>query len=253
MSRRAVMVLLCLVLVLGCKSGQEPADTSKVTIYAAASTREAVEQIAREFKAETGIDVEISPGASSRLSRQISEGGPADLFLSADQANADYLKDKDLVGERRNLLGNRLVVVVPADSTLKLEKLDELPGKVKLLALAADGVPAGEYARDVLKHEKVAIWDQVKDRVAGGDDVRATLAHVEKGADAGFVYRTDTIGNSRVKIALEVDPQLHRPIEYPLILIKRPQIKENARKFYAYLRSDKAAAIFRQARFEVIE
>ena len=246
---------LCLALVAlaGCRS--ESAVTSApppVVIYVAASAKSAVEEIAKKFQTETGFSVEVSPGSSSRLAKQIVEGGPADIFISADQVNADLVKAKGLVAERRNLLGNRLAVVTPADSKLTLKTLTDLGGAgVTRLALALEKVPAGEYARQALR--KAGAWEQVKDKLVGGEDVRATLAFVEQGADAGIVYRTDVFGNSKVKTAFEVDAALHQPIEYPLVLLQRGNGTEPARRFYAYLASEPAAEVFRRVQFVVLK
>jgi molybdate transport system substrate-binding protein len=227
------------------------AENVPLKMYVAASTKEAVEIVVAQFQAQSGFTVEVSPGPSSKLAKQIVEGGPADLFLSADQANADYLADKRLVAERRNLLGNRLVVVVPSDSRAEIGSLTDLGGDgFQQLALALEKVPAGEYARQALN--KAGVWQRVEKKVIGGEDVRATLAFVERGASAGIVYATDPIGTSKVRVALEIAPDLHSPIEYPLVLIKRPSMNPGAAKLYEYMRSEPAKAVFRKAGFEVL-
>jgi molybdate transport system substrate-binding protein len=253
MQRHSLLLGVVFFAFAGCGSETPPSQPARsLTIYVAASTKEAVEEIAKTFQAETGVRVEVSPGPSSRLAKQIVGGGPADLFLSADQANADYLEEKQLVAKRRNLLANRLVVVTPADSQLKLSKLGDLAEKtIKQLALAMEKVPAGEYAREALG--KAGVWEQVKDKVIGGDDVRATLAFVERGADAGIVYKTDALGSSKVRIAFEIDPALHKPIEYPLVLIRREADHEAAEEFYQYLASEQVAEAFRRAQFVVLK
>lgn len=230
------------------KAGGNGGGSESIRILVAASTKEEVEDIARDFTSETGVKVEVSPGPSSGLVKQIEQGAPADLFLSADLASVDYLEFRNLVEQRRVLLKNKLVVVAPVDSPVRLKELKDLADpRVKRLALAEEKVPAGEYAREALK--RVGVWEQLKDRVVGGSDVRVTLQLVERGADAGLVYLTDTIDNSRVRVALEVEPGLHKPIEYPLVLIKRDSIKPAARRFYEQLGSAKAAAVFEKAKF----
>jgi len=222
-----------------------------VIVFAAASTKEAVEQAARDFQGQTDTPVEVSLGPSSGLAKQIEQGASADLFLSADQASADYLAAKQLVSERRNLLTNRLVVVVPADSDVGVRELRDLADpRIRRLALAEPKVPAGEYARQALR--KAGVWDKVEGRVVGGIDVRATLQFVARGeAEAGFVYRTDALGQSKVRVAVEVEPGLHDPIRYPLVLLRREPIREAARRFYEYLGSEKAAGVFEHAGFGV--
>ena len=224
----------------------------KVTILAAASTKTALDRVAKEFTEETNIEVAISPGPSSGLAKQIDQGAAADIFLSADQANADFLEGKGHVSERRNLLTNRLVVIVPADSKLKLTSLADLgQADVKKIAVGAEKVPVGEYSREAFKSAKML--EKVEKKFVGGVDVKATLQYVIRGeVEAGLVYTTDTRGVSKVKIAFEVDPSLHKPIEYPLVLVKREAISDAARKFYEYLAGERATAAFEDAGFGMI-
>jgi molybdate transport system substrate-binding protein len=242
-------LLLCAVPYLA--AAEAPAET--VHVFAAASTKDAVEEIARAFKEETGIAVDVTPAASSTLAKQIDKGADADLFLSADEDWADFLSDRKLVEKRRDLLGNRLAVVTPADSKRKLSELADLtdPG-VKQLALGGPAVPAGRYARQAL--EKAGVWDKVKDRVVEAGDVRAALAFVVKGeVDAGVVYVTDAAAaGDKVHAAFVVPNDLHKPIRYPLVLLKRDAIKPEAKRLYDYLAGDKAAAVFRKAGFAVL-
>jgi molybdate transport system substrate-binding protein len=250
MIRRARLALLCFSLCLA-PASSAGTEGASLKIYAAASTKDAVETIAKQFQGETGILVEVSPGPSSKLAKQIVEGAPADLFLSADQANADYLERNHLVDRRRKLLGNRLVVAVPSDGEVALSRLADLArDDVKEVALALEKVPAGEYARQALR--KAGVWDAIAGKVIGGEDVRATLAFVERGASCGIVYATDTVGDSKVRVALEIDPALHAPIEYPLVLVKREGAGSDATRLYEYLASEKAAPVFRAARFQII-
>ncbi len=231
-------------------AAEAPAET--VHVYAAASTKDVVEEIARAFKDETGIAVDVSPAASSTLAKQIEKGADADLFLSADEDWADYLSDRKFVEKRRDLLGNQLVVVTPADSKLRMGELaDVAASSVQQLAVGGPAVPAGRYARQAL--EKAGVWDKVKDRVVEAGDVRAALALVVKGeADAGVVYVTDAkAAGDKVRTAFVVPDDLHKPIRYPLVLLRTDSIKPEARKFYEFLAGDKAAALFRKAGFTV--
>src|SRR5947209_5483538 len=241
-------VFSLLIAIVGCAAAKEP----PARIFAAASTREAVERIAQTFQEQTGVAVETNFGASSSLARQIERGADADLFLSADENWADFLADKGLIDRRRDLLSNRLVVIVSAKSTTKLQSLDDLASpEITRLALAGAQVPAGTYAREALTH--AGIWDRLQDRVIEGGDVRQTLAYVDREeAEAGIVYATDVIGSSKVRVALEIDSQLHASIRYPLVLIRREQEKPSARRFYDYLASPEAGEVFRDAGFGVL-
>ncbi len=245
--KRFLVVFCALLGLAGCSAAKPQA----VSIFAAASTREVIEKIGRDFEAETGTHVNCNPAASSTLARQIAQGADADVFLSADDRWADYLADKKLVADRRHLLSNRLVVVTPADRPLKLRKLADLAGDdIKHLALALEPVPAGRYARDSLR--SAGIWDRVQDRVREAGDVRATLTLVARGeAEAGLVYTTDAAASDKVRVALEVPDHLHAPIRYPLILVRRTGGSPAARAFYDYLNGEKAAAHFREAGFVV--
>jgi molybdate transport system substrate-binding protein len=232
--------------------GCGPAGAKDVTIYAAASTREALDQIARDFTNETSIVVRPEYGASSTLARQIEEGAAADLFLSADTPWADELEKRNLVEQRRDLLTNRLVVVVPTDSSLDFKTLKDVaqPG-VRRLALAGPEVPAGRYAREALT--KAGVWDEVKERVKNGGDVRAALNYVAMGeADAGIVYATDTLGMAKVRRVVEIPSEWHSPIRYPLVLLRRPVMSPRAVQFRDYLTTDKARAVFEKAGFTVL-
>lgn len=248
MSFARLTLLFCVwSLSLEALQAQEP--TASVALYTAASTRDAAAEIAKAFEKETGVKVEVVPGPSSGLARQIEQGAKADLFLSADQASADFLAEKKLAARRKNLLTNRLVVIVPDDSTAEIKTLADLT-QVKRVALAEAKVPAGEYARQALAKEK--LLDSLKDKIIGGVDVRATLQYVARGeVDAGIVYHTDAVGQSKVRVALEIPPALHAPIEYPLVLIEREKKNPAAVKLYEYLLSDKAADIFRKAQFGI--
>jgi molybdate transport system substrate-binding protein len=243
---RPLLACLLLLAPLGCGAPRPPA----VHVFAAASTREALEEIARQYQAETGTRVECSLAASSALARQIEQGADADLFLSADEQWADRLRDR--TDQRRDLLANRLVVVVPADKPVTLTSLDDLKANsYKRVAVARAGVPAGEYARETLR--EAGVWDALKERTIEGGDVRATLNYVMIGeADAGFVYASDAASTDKVRVAYEVPERLHQPIRYPLLLLRRDPPNPAARRFYDYLGGDKAAAAFRRAGFQTL-
>ena len=159
----AVLLSLFVCALPGCGSpgGQSKQSLQSISLFAAASTKEAAERITKDFEGALGIHVEVTLGPSSGLAKQIEQGASADLFLSADQASADYLSKKDLVRERCNLLINRLVVVVPTDSKIEVTELRDLadPG-IRRLALAEPKVPAGEYARQALR--KAGVWERVE-------------------------------------------------------------------------------------------
>jgi molybdate transport system substrate-binding protein len=234
----------------GC-TGPKPKPES-ISMFAAASTREVMEELSADFQKETGVTVTLNFGPSSGLARQIEQGAGADLFLSADESWADYLAEKGLVDQRRDLLTNKLVVVVPAENALSIKSLTNLvKPEIHRIALAGRAVPAGMYARKALA--SAGVWEQIKDRVIEGGDVRAALAYVTRGeAEVGLVYATDAVENPKVQIALEVNPKLHDPIRYPLVQIKQESPHPAVRRFYDYLTSKHAADVFTRASFGVV-
>src|SRR5260370_37801199 len=157
----------------------------------------------------------LTPAASSTLAVQIEQGAGADLFLSVDEAGPDHLQRQGFCAQRRDLLGNRLVVVVPADSSMSLSGLDDLKAdKFKRIAVAREGVPVGDYTRQALK--AAGVWDAVKGRTVEGGDVRATLTYVLRGeADAGFVYATDAAARSKVRVAYAYTVLMHHLSRFP--------------------------------------
>ncbi len=199
-------------------------------------------------------------GASSTLERQIEEGAPADLFLSADEAKMDALEKGKLVVAGRpqvSVLSNTLVVVVPKDSTLKIAAAADLAGPaVHTLALAEPKtVPAGIYAKEYL--EKLHLWEKLVSRVVPTENVRAALSAVEGGnAEAGIVYRTDAGISKQVKIAYEVPAAEGPKISYPFALVGgasgAARHPEAARKLLAYLESAPALAVFKKYGFLVL-
>ena len=215
-------------------------------LYAAASLAPAIDGL-RAARADAPFGLFL--GGTASIARQLQEGAPPGCFLGADLRWADELDAAGLVepGTRIDLLTNRLVVVAPAGSTLTIDRLDELPSVgVRRVALAdPESVPAGRYAAAALLY--VDAWDALESRVVGCTDVRAALALVVAGeVDAGIVYATDARGTD-VRVILEIDPQFHPTITYPLLLVKGAPAA--ARDLWEWLQSEPAAAVFREAGF----
>src|SRR5947209_7605303 len=186
-----VLVLLCL---SGCGKGQKsPGEQGPIVVFVAASTRDAVQEIADDFSQTHGVEVRISADASSRLAAQIVHDAPADLFLSANDEWVDFVKDRGYAASVCPLLGNALVLVVPRGNPAGVASPEDLTEPaVRRLALAGPAVPAGKYARQAL--EKLGLWDDLERqrKVISGEDVRVALAYVERGeAEGGIVYATD--------------------------------------------------------------
>jgi molybdate transport system substrate-binding protein len=232
------------------------AAQTELQVFAAASLTDALREIAPEYEKSSGDKLVLNLGASSTLARQIQEGAPADLFLSADEAKMDGLEKRKLLlaGTRKSILSNTLVVVVPVDSNLKIGKPADLAmPSIRAIALAEpQSVPAGIYAKEYLR--KQGLWTKVIDRLVPTENVRAALAAVESGnVDAGIVYKTDAGISKRVKIAYEVPKAESPSISYPFAVLAGSEHKEAAKKLLAYLESPPALAVFRKYGFLLLE
>jgi len=228
------------------------ARAAEIHVFAAASLTDALKELSAPYEKASGDKIVLNLGASSLLARQIEEGAPADLFLSADEEKMDGLEKHRLLlaGTRRSVLSNTLVVVVPADSGLKIAAAEDLAGpRVRVLALAEpQSVPAGIYAKGYLQGKK--LWSRVIDKVVPTENVRAALAAVESGnADAGIVYKTDAGISKKVKIAFEV-PRAEGPkISYPFAVVAATRQPDAARRLLAWLESADALAVFQKYGF----
>jgi molybdate transport system substrate-binding protein len=245
MLQRIVIVLLLVTLA----ALPARAQTVTLTVFAAASMKNALDDINAAFTKATGIKVVASLAASSALAKQIEQGAPADVFASADLDWMDYLEQKKLIkdGTRLNLLGNRLVLIASKDS--KLGDVASGPG-FDLAKLAGGGriavadvraVPAGKYAKAAL--EKLGGWAAVETKLAPTENVRAALALVGRGeAPLGIVYETDAKIEPNVKIVGRFPEDSHPAITYPVALTATA--KPDATKYLAFLRSSATKTIF---------
>jgi molybdate transport system substrate-binding protein len=217
--RRSLAALLALIAVTSAPA----ADRKKpeLLVFAAASLTDVLGEISQAFDRQAGVSVKLSFAASSVLARQIQAGGKADVFISADQEWMDYLQARNLIDKatRRNLAGNRLVLIAPADSTLDLEiapgfKLARALGAGRLSTGDPDTVPVGRYARSALT--SLGVWDEVQDRLVRADNVRSALMFVARGeAPLGIVYTTDALLDPKVRVVDTFPDSTHAPITYP--------------------------------------
>jgi molybdate transport system substrate-binding protein len=231
------------------------AQAGSVTIFAAASLKDALDRIAGAYKAKTGVDAKISYASSSTLAKQIEAGAPADVFLSADAASMDYLAERKLIdtGSRADLLGNALVLVAPRRSKLEQlaltkEALTAAIGSVRIATGDLASVPVGRYAKAAF--EKLGLWDVVSPHFVFADNVRSALAFVAlEEATLGVVYLTDAKSEPRVKIVATFPAASHPPIVYPVALTSAASPAGSA--FLNFLKSSEAKAIFRDQGFAV--
>jgi molybdate transport system substrate-binding protein len=232
--------------------GRRPAAGQTLTVSAAASLTDALEEIGRAYGSAFHEEIAFNFGASSILARQIEEGAPVDVFFSADEATVDRLDAQKLLaaGTRRSILSNALVIVVGKDSPLAIDAPGALASdRVRSVALAEPGsVPAGVYARRYL--ESVGLWKRVRGKVVPTENVRGALAAVESGnADAAIVYRTDARVSRRVRVAYEVVPGAAGPISYGAAVIATSRVPAAARRFLDYLSGPAASGVFRRYGF----
>lgn len=229
-----------------------------MVIFAAASLKNALDEIATGWSKETGKPMpKISYAASSALAKQMEQGAPADMFISADLDWMDYVEKKDLIKKdtRFNLLGNKIVLIAPKDSTAKIDAkqgfdLAKALGGGKLAMANVESVPAGKYGKAAL--EKLGAWDGVKGSIAQAENVRAALLLVARGeAPIGIVYATDAAAEPNVKIVGEFPADSHAPIIYPAALTKDAK-SPDAKAFLDYLKSSKARPAFEKQGFTVL-
>ena len=231
---------------------------SNVVIFAAASLKNALDEIAATWSKDTGKPApKISYAASSALAKQMEQGAPADMFISADLDWMDYVQGKNLIKNdtRFNLLGNKIVIIAPKDSktanlAIKGDDLAKALAGGKLSMANIDAVPAGKYGKAAL--EKLGAWSTVKDSIAQAENVRAALLLVARGeAPLGIVYSTDAAAEPNVKIVATFPEDSHPPIIYPAALTKDSN-NADAKAFLDFLRSAKARTAFEKQGFTVL-
>jgi molybdate transport system substrate-binding protein len=229
----------------------------RVTVFAAASLKNALDSINAAWKAGSGKEATISYAASSALAKQIESGAPADLFVSADLDWMNYLKNKNLIktDSQVELLTNRIVLVAPADAELKAEiapnfDLAGLLNGGKLAMANIDAVPAGKYGKDALEH--LGVWRSVSGNVAQAENVRAALALVASGeAPLGIVYETDAVAETKVKVVGVFPEDSHDPIIYPAAQTAEAT-SADAGAFLDYLKTAEARKLFEAQGFTVL-
>ncbi|MBD9369397.1 molybdate ABC transporter substrate-binding protein [Xanthomonas sp. XNM01] len=259
MSRLIRLALLPLLALLG-SIATPPASAQAgqpLTVFAAASLKESLDEAAARYRSETGTTVRVSYAASSTLARQIEQGAPAGVFISADQEWMDHVQRHGALaaGTRRNLLGNSLVLVAPAGSNVRVDLarsgslVAALAGK-RLAVGQTASVPAGKYAREALEH--LGHWDAVSGQLAEADSVRAALMLVSRAeVPLGIVYGSDAEAEPKVRVVATFPPSSHAAIVYPAAALDRggPQ----AAAFVRWLASPEARRIFERRGFTLTD
>jgi molybdate transport system substrate-binding protein len=232
-----------------------PACAQDLTVFAAASLQNALEDVSRQYQAKSGRTVRFSFASSAVLARQIEQGAPAAIFASADEQWMDYLAKANLIvpESRRTLLGNRLVMVAPAGTTTRV---DLRPGFDFAALLGADGrwatgdpasVPVGRYAQEALTH--LGVWNFAQTRLVRTENVRVALAYVERAeVPIGIVYETDAAISPKVRVAGVFPADSHKPVTYPFALIAKND-SAAAREFLEFLNSSGVRETWRRHGF----
>src|SRR5215472_2390657 len=232
------------------------AEAADVTVFAAASLSDALQDAGKSWQQKTGHTVTFSFAASSALAKQIQASAFADMFISADTDWMDYLDSRGLMAHdtRVNLLGNHLVLIAPSDSkvALKIVPHFDLLGALqggRLSVADTDSVPAGKYAKTALT--ALGVWNGVVDHLAQAENVRVALSYVARGeAPLGIVYTTDAMSEPKVRIVDTFPESTHQRIVYPVALTK--EAKPLAKDFLEYLEGPEASAVFAKAGFVVL-
>jgi molybdate transport system substrate-binding protein len=242
----------CLILWLslaGAAAHAADADRAPITVFAAASLTNVLQELGDGYTRQTSIPIRFSFAASSALARQIENGAPADVFFSADLEWMDYLQTRNLIQRdtRHDVLGNRLVLIAPIDSTVKLKigphfAIAAALGKGRLATGDPDAVPVGRYAREALT--ALGVWNEVSERMVRADSVRSALAFVDRGEAAlGIVYETDALIDKQVRVVDVFPDNTHLPIVYPIALTGAA--KSGAAAFVAYVRGPAGEMAFK--------
>jgi molybdate transport system substrate-binding protein len=243
------------------KPAKAPAHSSETVtapvVFAAASLKTALDEIGAAWH-DTGKPAPLITYASSAvLAKQIEQGAPADVFISANLRWMDYLSKAKLIkeGTRRNLLGNRLVLIEPADRETNLEiasgfDLAGAAGDEKIAVCTVASCPAGIYAKEAL--ENLGVWDSVEPKLAQAQNVRAALALVSRGeARFGIVYATDAKAEPKVRVIGTFPEKSHKPIVYPVAIVETSKNPEAVR-FVAFLTSQAATKILKEQGFTIL-
>lgn len=229
----------------------------EIAVFAAASTTGALDEAGRAFNARTGHTLKPSYASSSTLAKQVEQGAPAQIFISANEKWADYLEERKLLapGTRTSLLGNSVVLIAPVDSKspdIKIEKGFDLVAALRGGRLAVgdpDHVPAGMYAKEALTN--LGVWDVLERRLARMNDVRSALTLVERGeAPFGIVYATDAAAAKGVRVVGTFPPTSHGKVSYPVAMIAG-QDKGAAKAFFDFMASPEGKAVFKRHGFTV--
>ncbi|TDQ40745.1 molybdate ABC transporter substrate-binding protein [Aureibacillus halotolerans] len=253
--RWGCMILIVMLLLTACgqATGSSEGQEVELTISAAASLQDSLEEIKSLYEKEhPNVQLNFNFGGSGALQQQISKGAPVDLFFSAAQDKFEVLEEEGKMSSDHSveLLQNELVLIVPKESELEIESLEDAT-EVETFAIGTpETVPAGAYAKETFT--AMQLWEEIEPYVVFTKDVRQVLQYVETGnAEAGMVYKTDALSSDSVEVAASAPADTHTPIVYPVGVTEDAPNKETAIEFYEFLQTDEALEVFQDDGFTV--
>ena len=239
-----------------CSSENAESKSNKtiLTVSATSSLSEILDELGTIFEKENpNLELRFNFGASGTLKKQIEQGAPVDLFISAAADQYEELVKDDYIHIGTNLVNNELVLITSKNVKQNVMQFRDLSNEqIHQLAIGTPGVvPAGTYAQQVLQSE--GIWDQLQEKMILAKDVQQVLTYVETGnVEAGIVYKTDAMQSKQVKVVAQANPTQHEPIIYPVGVLKQSNHKKEALVFYEYLKSEEAEKLWRHYGFGLI-
>lgn len=253
----SLVITLLLLNILGCsiQISTPWLSTNRVIVYSASSTIDALEEVRENFFQSTKIPVELNFGSTATLATQIMQGADVDLFLSADHIWADNLAfSQNIPVKKIKLLGNKLVVAVPKKAKYRIKSVEDiLDRSYQILAVANPDamVPAGIYTKEALNN--LNLWEKLFPKLIYGENVRTVLHYIEtESVQVGIIYRTDALASSLVRIELEIPSELHKDLQYHLLLLERGHKNEAAVNLFSYLNGQEARKIFKKRGFDFL-
>ncbi|WP_246945362.1 molybdate ABC transporter substrate-binding protein [Bacillus pinisoli] len=247
---KLIGVLLLFTFLIGCSINEESTQNKELTIAAAASLADALQEVKANYEEKYKTQINYSFGSSGSLQEQITQGAPVDLFFSAaeDKFNTLVKEGKIDETETAHILTNELVLIVPKNSGKPVKTFEDLIQTSRIAVGIPESVPAGKYAKESL--ESLGLWSTLEDKLVFGKDVRQVLTYVEtNNVDAGIVYKSDAFLSEEVEVVATAKVGSHTPIVYPLGMISDSKNKEEAKRFFQYLQSEEAIDIFKKYGF----
>lgn len=255
--RNFLLIILTITIVLGACTKEGNFTKVQLTVSAAASLTEVLEEIKTQFEEKNdNIEITFNFGASGDLQQQIANGAPVDLFISAALDKFELLEEKNMIDDdyKKELLLNELVLITKKGTNSNLNSFTDLSNNnINQIAIGTpESVPVGKYTKQTFEH--LQIWDDLKDKLIFTKDVREVLHYVETdNVDAGLVYKTDAAISPHVEVVATAEKHYHDPVSYPAGIIKNTMHKEEAQLFYSFLQSEDAKSIYEKYGFKLMD